>query len=114
MGHLGCRYIEESSRLDYSNDTRLHATPQELKAYHEKLASAPSASQPFSPHFICECYFMTAKALHLGYSVQFSNLEDWGKVSFPPSEAVLYQDKPALLGRNFTAAAFLQACCPAL
>lgn len=76
-----CRYVEECSRLDYADETRLHFTPQELKTYQEQLTSAPSASSQFSPHFICECYFMTAKALHMGYTMLFAYLTDYRRVS---------------------------------
>ena len=77
--------------MNYSNATRLHMTPDEETAQLERLdshgAAASSTASPqaptqpskqsgvFKPHFICECYFMTLNALHLGY-IGLSKMQD--------------------------------------
>lgn len=70
------RYCLRGERLDYSNETRLHMTPEEETSQLERINSHAQAEasqnrggqvKPYSPHFICECYFMTLKGLHMGY-----------------------------------------------
>ena len=77
------RYVQGSSRLDYTEETRLHFSPEEQKAWEERVNSGGEAESlsGFSPHFICECYFMTAKALHMGFSKLFSHFSYLQRVS---------------------------------
>lgn len=67
--HEGC-----GSRLSFTNETKLSATSEDEAAWLERLQSGQDASSS-SPnggaptrdfHFICECFFMTLKAVHLG------------------------------------------------
>ena len=39
---------------------------EEQEALLERMRSGASASTP-AYHFICECFFLTAKGLHLGF-----------------------------------------------
>ena len=77
------RYVQEGRRLDYSGDTRMHLTSEEQSALAERTGSHATAepSSTYAPHFICECYFMTARALHLGYIKAYTIMEHMGRVS---------------------------------
>jgi len=74
------RYIAHNPRLDFSEDTKISATLQDDAAWRERVASSAEASSSdgatangggsakrhIDYHFICECFFMTLKSLHLG------------------------------------------------
>ncbi|KAF5841726.1 ubiquitin conjugation factor E4 [Dunaliella salina] len=74
------RYVAHNPRLDFSEDTKISATLQEDAAWRERVASSAEASSSdgatpngggsskrhIDYHFICECFFMTLKSLHLG------------------------------------------------
>ena len=85
-----CRYITDNKRIDFKSETKLNLEAEEEKQYLEQRRSSqegasssgqagavgpsPGAasnrpgSAGASPgyHFICESFFLTAKALHLG------------------------------------------------
>ena len=59
-------YITGSKRIDHKEDTKLAVDAEEQEALIERMASGAAASAP-SYHFICECFFLTARGLHLGF-----------------------------------------------
>lgn len=59
-------YITGSKRIDHKEDTKLAVDAEEQEALIERMASGSAASAP-SYHFICECFFLTARSLHLGF-----------------------------------------------
>ncbi|CAL8466128.1 g5664 [Coccomyxa elongata] len=64
-GKVDAGYVMRSRRIDYKDDTRLAVDAEEQRAVQERLNSGNAASTP-TYHFICECFFLTAKGLHLG------------------------------------------------
>lgn len=80
------RYLE-SGRLDFKDETKLSMDAEEYKAWQQRTTSEQSASTSSSPpqfHFICDCFFLTMKALHLGYSNLINTLaEHIPRVGFP-------------------------------
>lgn len=69
-----------SSRLDYKEDTKLAVDAEEQRAVTERLKSGYTASTP-SYHFICECFFLTAKGLHLGIIKMIQDMYNLARVS---------------------------------
>ena len=70
----GCRYVTNNSRLSFAEDAKLAADFEEQRRLlAERAASGASAGSP-SYHFICDCFFLTAKGLHLGL---VKLLSDW-------------------------------------
>jgi len=67
---VDARYVTASPRISFAGETRLAMNAEEETAWRERvlssLSSSTSAGSPPEFHFICECFFMTAKALHLG------------------------------------------------
>ena len=61
-----CSYITGSRRIDHREDTKLAVDAEEQEALVERMRSGSAASTP-SYHFICECFFLTARGLHLGF-----------------------------------------------
>lgn len=59
-------YITGSARIDHREDTKLAVDAEEQEALVERMRSGTAASTP-SYHFICECFFLTAQGLHLGF-----------------------------------------------
>lgn len=86
---LVCELLELLLLL-YTQDAKLAASRQEedawVKQQQETAAnssSTPDVSRPSTPadgayHFICECFFMTAKALHLGIIKMIDDITDGG------------------------------------
>eukprot|EP00210_Caulerpa_lentillifera_P006815 g6514.t1 len=60
--HLDPDYLLINDHLDFSEDTRVAMSAQEVEALKEHA----KGRQKKDHHFICECFFMTLKALHLG------------------------------------------------
>ena len=61
-------------RLSFAEDAKLAADFEEQRRLlAEREASGASAGSP-SYHFICDCFFLTAKGLHLGL---VKLLSDW-------------------------------------
>jgi hypothetical protein len=69
-----------SQRIDYKDDTKLAVDAEEQRAVQERLSSGDAASTP-SYHFICECFFLTAKGLHLGLIKMIQDLYNLARVS---------------------------------
>ncbi|CAK0786013.1 hypothetical protein CVIRNUC_009226 [Coccomyxa viridis] len=65
-GKVDPSYITGSKRIDHKEDTKLAVDAEEQEALIERMASGSAASAP-SYHFICECFFLTARSLHLGF-----------------------------------------------
>ena len=61
-----CSYITGSRRIDHKEDTKLAVDAEEQGALIDRMQSGSAASTP-SYHFICECFFLTARGLHLGF-----------------------------------------------
>lgn len=53
-------------RISFAEDTRLNADTEEQAALAERMQSGAQAGTAPEYHFICECFFLTAKGLHLG------------------------------------------------
>lgn len=62
--HLTSEYVLQNDRLTFSDETRLAISSAELEAAEKEAAERRQGQPPY--HFICECFFMTLKALHLG------------------------------------------------
>ena len=60
-----CRYAAQNARLDLSAETRLNADSEEMARLQERRESGAQASS--APHSVCELFFLTARAAHLGY-----------------------------------------------
>ena len=60
-----CSYATQNQRLDLQEQTKLNLEAEEQAQLQERQASHSQASS--GPHFICETFFLTARALHLGY-----------------------------------------------
>ena len=73
------RYVMRSKRIDYKDDTKLAVDAEEQRAVQERLSSGDAASTP-SYHFICECFFLTAKGLHLGLIKMIQDLYNLARV----------------------------------
>lgn len=75
----GCRYVMHSRRINHKEDTKLAVDAEEQKSLLERLDSGAAASTP-SYHFICECFFLTAKSLHLGLIKVIQDLYNLARV----------------------------------
>ncbi|WIA10509.1 hypothetical protein OEZ85_010698 [Tetradesmus obliquus] len=82
-------YVTLGSRLSFKEDTKLAATQQqetgwvqqqlEQQQQRQSVGSVPPTPGAVSEggwHFICECFFMTLKALHLGVIKVVDELTD--------------------------------------
>lgn len=85
-----------SRRIDHKDDTRLAVDAEEQRAVQERLNSGNAASTP-TYHFICECFFLTAKGLHLGLIKIIQDLYNLARVSRCPTSYLspfLYASSP--------------------
>ena len=53
-------------RLSFVEDAKLAADFEEQRRLLAERAASGASAGPASYHFICECFFLTAKGLHLG------------------------------------------------
>ena len=67
-----------NTRLDFGEETRLNLEAEEQAQLAERQASGSQASP--APHFICETFFLTARALHLGYVKVVADVHDASNV----------------------------------
>lgn len=77
---VSCSYVTGSTRIDHKEDTKLAVDAEEQEALLERMRSGAAASTP-SYHFICECFFLTAKGLHLGFVKAVQDLYSIARVS---------------------------------
>ncbi len=77
---LLCSYVTGSRRIDHREDTKLAVDAEEQEALVERMRSGAAASTP-AYHFICECFFLTAKGLHLGFVKAIQDLYSIARVS---------------------------------
>lgn len=68
-------------RIDHREDTKLAVDAEEQGALLERMRSGATASTTGSYHFICECFFLTAKGLHLGFVKTVQDLYNLARVS---------------------------------
>ncbi|KAL4426229.1 hypothetical protein ABPG77_009844 [Micractinium sp. CCAP 211/92] len=110
-GKLDVRYsCDPSARLHHGpDDTRLHATSEETAQWFASVG--PPADGKY--HFICECFFMAARALQMGLKKNVENFEGLARSSHHYQEdfdAMLPAQQAALEGQRMKlAAAWLQA-----
>ncbi|KAL8199422.1 hypothetical protein R6Q57_012990 [Mikania cordata] len=70
------KYVFYGSRLDFKELTALHASSEEVSEWLNKNnPSVPSQHESTNYSFICECFFMTARVLHLGLLEAFSDFK---------------------------------------
>lgn len=71
-GKLDVRYAcDPSARLHHgADDTRLHATSDEVAEWFKSVGPPDGGRY----HFICECFFMAARALQMGLKKNMDNL----------------------------------------
>lgn len=62
--HLDADYVLVSTTTDFSKATKLLHDDNEDKVAREAAIARRGGKQDF--HFICECFFLTLKSLHLG------------------------------------------------
>ena len=101
--HATCRYVTNNTRISFQEETKLNMEAEEEKTYlQQRRASQEGASSSASSssgaagshpgsagatsngpsfHFICECFFLTAKGLHLGLSKAITESADVARVS---------------------------------
>ena len=91
--HTICRYVTNNTRISFQEETKLNMEAEEEKTYlQQRRASQEGASSSASSsagaagngpsyHFICECFFLTAKGLHLGLSKAITESADVARVS---------------------------------
>ena len=101
--HTICRYVTNSTRISFQEETKLNMEAEEEKTYlQQRRASQEGASSSASGsagatgsrpgsagaagngpsyHFICECFFLTAKGLHLGLSKAITESAEVARVS---------------------------------
>ena len=113
-----CRYATDNRRIDFQDTTKLNMDLEEQQTYLQQRQSsqegASSSNQagaiPTSPgpsgagpspggrsssaagssyHFICECFFLTAKGLHLGLIKAITEFGEIHRVSIAPCRTVL-------------------------
>jgi ubiquitin conjugation factor E4 B len=70
----GRRYVTDSRRLSFAEDAKLAAEFEEQRRLLAERAASGGAAGPPAYHFVCECFFLTAKGLHLGL---VKLLADW-------------------------------------
>ena len=63
--HVTLDYVLNNDRLSFQDETRLAMASSEAEELQKKGTGEQSGHPP-PYHFICECFFMTLKALHLG------------------------------------------------
>ena len=85
---LSCSYVTGSTRIDHKEDTKLAVDAEEQEALLERMRSGAAASTP-TYHFICECFFLTAKGLHLGFVKAVQDLYSIARVSSMLSRTLL-------------------------
>ncbi|KAK9840736.1 hypothetical protein WJX81_001139 [Elliptochloris bilobata] len=108
-GKLDARYVMHKGRLSFEEDAKLAADFDEQRRLLAKHAASGSTAGLPSYHFICECFFLTAKGLHLGLVkllgdwrmllMRVSHTQGWlqeiegllGSGSAPPQQARLMQ-----------------------
>ena len=66
-----CRYVATGA-IDYSNEPRCAATLAEAAAWR---TDQPAAGAPAS-HFITDCFFLTAHAMHIGAVKMIEQVHD--------------------------------------
>ncbi|PSC67765.1 putative ubiquitin conjugation factor E4 [Micractinium conductrix] len=73
-GKLDVRYAcDPAARLHHTaDDTRLHATSDEVGAWFTSVGPPPDGKY----HFICECFFMAARALQMGLKKNIENFQN--------------------------------------
>ena len=77
------RYVLTSQRITFAEDTRLNADAEEQASLAQRLQSGEQAGgAPQAHHFICECFFLTAKGLHLGLQRVISGCIDAAQVCY--------------------------------
>ena len=78
-----CSYVTGSTRIDHKDDTKLAVDAEEQEALLERARSGASASTRGGYHFICECFFLTARSLHLGFVKTIGDLYSIARVRAP-------------------------------
>lgn len=100
---MTCRYVTDNKRIDFQDVTKLNMEADEEKAYMEQRRASQDGASSSSPgpagadgkrpgsagaagngpsyHFICECFFLTAKGLHLGLIKTITESADVHRVS---------------------------------
>ena len=78
-----CSYVTGSTRIDHKDDTKLAVDAEEQEALLERARSGAAASTRGSYHFICECFFLTARSLHLGLVKTIGDLYSIARVRTP-------------------------------
>ncbi|GAX74152.1 hypothetical protein CEUSTIGMA_g1601.t1 [Chlamydomonas eustigma] len=80
------RFVTMNSRLSFTSDTKLAMSEQEEASWREAVQSASGAASTTGSlstgpeyHFICECFFLTAKALHLGVVKIANDFQNLGR-----------------------------------
>lgn len=78
-GKLDVRYTcDPSARLHHGpDDTRLHAASEETAAWFSSVGPPPDGRY----HFICESFFMAARALQMGVKKNFENFDGLARSS---------------------------------
>lgn len=71
---FACRYVTHQGRLSFEEDAKLGADFEEQRRLVAERAAGGAAAGPPFYHFICDCFFLTAKGLHLGL---VKLLADW-------------------------------------
>ena len=101
--HTVCRYVTNNTRISFQEETKLNMEAEEEKTYLQQrrasqegasssasTSSGAAGSRPGSAgaagnspsyHFICECFFLTAKGLHLGLSKAITESAEVARVS---------------------------------
>ena len=101
--HTVCRYVTNNTRISFQEETKLNMEAEEEKTYMQQrrasqegasssasTSSGATGSRPGSAeaagngpsyHFICECFFLTAKGLHLGLSKAITESAEVARVS---------------------------------
>ena len=64
----------QKGRLSFEEDAKLAADFDEQRRVLAERAAEGAAAGPANYHFVCECFFLTAKGLHLGL---VKLLADW-------------------------------------
>lgn len=73
MHACACRYLANTGLVTMAEDeTRLAASAAEYKEWQTAALAADPAP---SHHFICECFYMTARAIHIGFAKMIDTLQ---------------------------------------
>ena len=62
--HVTLDYVLRNDRLSFQSETRLAMASSDAEELQKRAVEERSENPSY--HFICECFFMTLKALHLG------------------------------------------------